>query len=305
MTRVTHMTTSRSVLADVQDATARLERTRHKLTSGREIGRPSDDPVGTQRALSLRADLEARRQYQRNVDDALAWSDVADVALDKIGSAVHRARELVIQGASDTSSQSSRNAIALEIDQLVEAVKHEANATHAGRYVFSGTNTTTRPYSAGPVDSYAGNTATIAREIGPGVSIRVNTVASEVLGSGQDAGGPGVGDDKLLDVLRDIADDLRSGNGNALRGTDLGRLDANLDEISRQRATVGATANRLEIAGSRLAELEESAQRLLSETEDADMAKAMVDFSMQQSVYQAALKSGANIVQASLLDFLR
>jgi flagellin-like hook-associated protein FlgL len=35
------------------------------------------------------------------------------------------------------------------------------------------------------------------------------------------------------------------------------------------------------------------------------MARAMVDYSMQQSVYQAALKSGANIVQASLLDFLR
>ena len=305
MARVTHMMTSRSVLADVQDATARLERTRHKLTSGREIGRPSDDPVGTQRALSLRADLEARRQYQRNVDDALAWADAADVALDKMGSAVHRARELVIQGASDTSSPSSRNAIALEIDQLIEAVKQEANATHAGRYVFSGTDTTTRPYSAGPVDTYAGNAATIAREIGPGVSIRVNTVAWDVLGSGQNAGGPGVGDDKLLDVLRDIADDLRAGNGPALRGTDLSRLDANLDEISRQRATVGATANRLEFAGSRLAELEESAQRLLSETEDADMAKAMVDFSMQQSVYQAALKSGANIVQASLLDFLR
>ena len=73
----------------------------------------------------------------------------------------------------------------------------------------------------------------------------------------------------------------------------------------RQRAVVGATSNRLEVAGSRLLELEESAQGLLSETEDADMAKAMIDFSMQQSDYQSALKTGANIVQASLLDLLR
>ena len=35
------------------------------------------------------------------------------------------------------------------------------------------------------------------------------------------------------------------------------------------------------------------------------MAKTMVAFSMQQSVYQSALRSGANIVQSSLLDFLR
>jgi flagellin-like hook-associated protein FlgL len=35
------------------------------------------------------------------------------------------------------------------------------------------------------------------------------------------------------------------------------------------------------------------------------MAKTLIDFSMQQSVYQSALQSGANIIQASLLDFLR
>ena len=35
------------------------------------------------------------------------------------------------------------------------------------------------------------------------------------------------------------------------------------------------------------------------------MAKTMVDYSMQQSVYQAALHAGANIVQQSLLDWLK
>ena len=35
------------------------------------------------------------------------------------------------------------------------------------------------------------------------------------------------------------------------------------------------------------------------------MAKTYVDFTMQQSVYQSALKAGGNIIQQSLLDFLR
>ena len=43
----------------------------------------------------------------------------------------------------------------------------------------------------------------------------------------------------------------------------------------------------------------------LSNTEDADMAKTLIDFSTQTSAYQAALKAGANIVQTSLMDFLR
>ena len=39
-------------------------------------------------------------------------------------------------------------------------------------------------------------------------------------------------------------------------------------------------------------------------TEDADMAKTMVDFSTQQAVYQSALRAGAQIIQPSLMDFL-
>ena len=43
----------------------------------------------------------------------------------------------------------------------------------------------------------------------------------------------------------------------------------------------------------------------LSNTEDADIAKTMIDFNSQSAAYQASLRAGANIVQASLMDFLR
>jgi flagellar hook-associated protein 3 FlgL len=105
-----------------------------------------------------------------------------------------------------------------------------------------------------------------------------------------------------------VAAHLRSGNpadAELLRTSDITRIDANHDVLLGQLAEVGARANRLEVANGRLAEIEENVSDLLSQTEDADMAKTMVDFSMQQAVYQAALRSGANIVQASLLDFLR
>ena len=51
--------------------------------------------------------------------------------------------------------------------------------------------------------------------------------------------------------------------------------------------------------------MELNVEDILSKTEDADMAKAMVDFSMHQSVYESALRSGARVLQPSLLDFLR
>jgi flagellar hook-associated protein 3 FlgL len=143
----------------------------------------------------------------------------------------------------------------------------------------------------------------VIREIGQGVNVKVNVLGSDLLGNGQAAN-----DGKLLDVLRDAVQHLRSGTPadiETLRSTDLAALDTNLDTLSKLRATTGAMTNRLETADSRLAELEETATKLLSETEDADMAKTLIDYSMQRSVYQSALQSGASIVQASLLDFLR
>ena len=303
MARITHLMLTRSAVGDISNATERVVRTQQKLSTGKEIGRPSDDPFATNRALILREDLERSRQQARNVTDGIAWQDATDSALGKVADIVARTRELLIQGANDTNGQVAKDAIALEIDQLAEAVKQEASATYAGRFLFAGTLTQTRPYAAGAVDTYVGNTGAIAREVGPGVSVQVNVLGSAVLGSGQAAN-----DNKLLHVLRDIAQHLRGGtvaDKEALRGTDLQRLIANGDELSRVRATVGATTGRLETAGARLAEVELTTSKLLSETEDADMAEAMIAFSMQQSVYQSALRSGASIVQTSLLDFLR
>ncbi len=303
MARITHTMLTRSMVSDVNDAAERLGRTQRKLSSGKEITRASDDPFAANRALVLRQDVERLKQQQRNVDEGLAWQSATDSALSKMSEIALRARELVVRGATDSASPVSREAIATEIDQLAEALKQEANTAYAGRFIFSVTATGTRPYAPGTADAYAGDAAAIARDIGPGVSVQVNVIGASVLGGGQAAN-----DDRLLDVLRDVAQHLRGGtpaDASALRGTDLQRLTANVDELSRIRAVVGATTNRLETAGERLAELEESSISLLSETEDADMAEAMTDFLMQQSVYQSALRSGANIIQASLMDFLR
>jgi len=302
-TRITNSMISRSVLSDLNEVSTKLARTQQRMSSGKQITRPSDDPYGTSRALTLRSDVAATQQYQRNVGEAVGWQNITDAALSKISDAVHRARELTIAGASDSAGVAARNSAAAEIDQLIEAVKGEANASYGGRYVFAGTATSTRPYAIGGADAYAGDTAAVAREIGPGVAVQVNVVGQSLLGDGQAAN-----DGKLLDTLRDIAQHLRGGtvaDGNALRTTDLKALDTNLDVLTQARATVGATTNRLEAADSRLAQTEESATKLLSEVEDADMSRTLIDFSMQQNVYQSALHAGANIVQQSLLDWLR
>jgi flagellar hook-associated protein 3 FlgL len=199
----------------------------------------------------------------------------------------------------------ARTSIAREIDELTSSVKEFANSSYKGQFLFGGIRTDAPPWPmdevAGvPNDTFGGETGTVARQIGPGVSVQINGDLYNVLGDGQAAG-----DDGLLDVLRDISANLKAANGDGLRAQDLPRLDDNLAALLDARALNGARSNRLDSALGRLQELEEATTGQLSETEDVDIAKAMIDFSSQQAAYQAALKAGANIVQASLMDFLR
>ena len=60
----------------------------------------------------------------------------------------------------------------------------------------------------------------------------------------------------------------------------------------------------LDAASSRLDQIQAALTQQLSNTEDADFTKTMIDFNSQSAAYQASLRAGANIVQASLMDFL-
>jgi flagellar hook-associated protein 3 FlgL len=301
-TRITNTMVARTILHDLGAADRNLSLTQRKLSSGKQLTRPSDNPFAVSRAIQLRSQLEATRQYRRNVNEGTGWATATEAALTRITDVVQRARELLVAGGNDSNGPVAREAIATEIDALTESLKQEANTTYEGRYVFAGTATETPPYTLGALDTYAGNAGSVPRVIGTGVAVNVNVSAKELLGEGQ-----GAADNKLLNVMRDIAEHLRGGtvaDAEALRNTDLERLDTNLDALTSTRAVVGATANRLEAAGSRLDELEESGVDLLSKVEDADMAETMVNYSTQKAAYEAALKAGANIVQMSLLDFL-
>ena len=311
-TRITTSMVQRTILADLNSISSKLTKSQMKAASNKEISRPSDDPFGTAQAMALRQSLSANRQHQSNVEDAMGWQDATEQALMDITESVEKAKTLLVQGATDSSDQTSRDALASELEQIIEGIKQTANTSYRGSYLFAGTETSSRPYPAtsSPYvpadDAYQGDDAGwnpaipgIIREIGPNVSMSINVVARQFLGDGQSAA-----DNKLLDVMRDAVDDLRAGNATNLRG-DMDRLETNFDLLLEVRASNGAKTNRLEAALGRLSQLEESVIGQLSKTEDADIAETLIDLNSQTAAYQAALRAGASIVQTSLMDFLR
>jgi flagellar hook-associated protein 3 FlgL len=296
--RITTGMIQRNTLADINRVNERVEKAQSRASSNRQIERPSDDPYNAARAMQLRGSLAGIKQYQRTIEDAQGFQEAAELGMATVTDSVQRARDLLVQGSSTTADATSREAIAAEIDELIAAVKQSANSTFQGRYVFAGTRTDQPPYLDGAVDAYQGAASVVARQVGPGVSLEIGVTGQSFLGDGG-------GDGKLLDTLRGIATHLRSGDTAAMQTGDLGRLDDNLDELLGVRALNGARQNRLDAALSRTAQVEEATTIQLSETEDADIAATLIELNSQQTAYQAALKVGANILQSSLMDFLR
>ena len=72
-----------------------------------------------------------------------------------------------VEGANGTYNNNDLETMALQVEQLTESVKQDANTQYAGQYVFSGTASTTAPYETGTGDEYKGNTESVSRAVGP------------------------------------------------------------------------------------------------------------------------------------------
>jgi flagellar hook-associated protein 3 FlgL len=300
--RITTQMTTASVLSSINNVQDQLANTQEQLSTGLSINQPSDNPYGASLAVQLKNGIAGLTNYNSSITDGTAWASAADTSLQNVTSMLQRAQELTVQASNGTESSTDLSATADEIDQLADAIKQEANTQYNGQYIFSGTATNTQPYSDATGDTYQGNTAAVTRQIGPGSTLQVNADISSLLGSGSSAN-----DGKLLDTLRTISADMRSGNSAGiadLSSNQITNLQTSLSSLTQLQANVGATENRLTLAGDRIQGLQTTDTTALSNDEDVNMAQAMTTFSNQQAAFTAALKAGANIVQSSLMDFL-
>ena len=290
--RVTTGMSQRHVLSDLRRVQERLATAQSQVSGGKRIEKPSDDPIGAERAMRLNAQLDSTTAYHSSVDESRSWLDATDTALSSVGDIVQRVRELTLQAANGSTTPAGRQSIKLEVDQLTEQAKSTLNSAYDGRHLFSGTATDTPPYSAATGDAYQGDSAAVVRQIGPGVSVQVNMTGDDVLSG-------------LLPTLRTISAHLASNDIKSLGTTDLQALDAGAGNLTAKRSQVGAITNRVDAAGQRLDDFYDVTNAFLSKTQDADLPQALTDLSAQQNALQAALRGGATLIQQSLMDYLR
>lgn len=292
--RVTQQMILDSTLSNIETNQNRLQQLQDQITSGSQLTKPSDNPIGVANALNLQDSISQSQQYQKNIDQATSWLNTTDSTLSSLTSALDRARELNVEAANGTLGATDRSAISAEIAQLQQHVLDLSHAKYGPYYLFSGTAsdkpgyTTAAPSSAG---GYQGNSAQILREVAPGTTIGVNSDAKVTF-------------DPIFTALQTLQQGL-TGNDTDVMQTSLDQLDTALDAIDVSRSEVGAKVNRLDFLQQRQSSVEVNLTGLLSDTKDVDMAKALTSFSMAQNVYQASLQAGAKTIQPSLLDYLK
>lgn len=293
ITRVTQTMIAQRSLDGLHLSASRVARVQEQLSTGRILNRPSDSPTDTTSAMRVRATMAATKQYARNGLNGQGWLNQIDTTLQ---SAVHqttRARELGIQGVNGAASPAAREALATEVEQLRNSLISLGNTRYLERPVFGGITAGSVAYA--PDGTFAGTPGDVRRTIGEGVSVRVDMDAEEAFGPHGD---------NVFAHLSNLANALRSGDTAALQDS-VAALGGDLERLTSALAQVGSRSNRVDTAVQRALDDELALTSSLSELENVDLPRAMVDLQLQEVAYQAALAATSRVIQPSLIDFLR
>ena len=278
---------------------SRVDAAQEQISSGKRINRPSDDPFGTEAVLRLRTSQASVEQFQQNgvmVKDGL---QTADTALESYEQLLDRARALLTQGASDTTSAANRQSIAVEIDSLRQGMLNIANTKSNGIYLFGGTRQDIAPYDAAGTPAATPNATQMVQIAPGGAPIPAGVTAESVFANG---GGT------IFAGLTNVAAALRgTGNPVADRATVLATIDsltAFTDLGANGRTQLGSSMNAIDDASDRLQSQSLADQTTAARYESADLAEAAVQLTQADRAYQATLQASAYTGRHSLLDFI-
>lgn len=160
--RVTNMLTSQLILSNLNSTASELLKIQEKISSGRNILTPSDNPFSASIAMQLQSQLEQKAVFQTNVNNAMSVLSMADATLAQANELVNEVYALGLGEIGVTASAETRASTATVVDQILAELVAIANTQFAGKYLFAGRDTRSAPFEL--VDGgvyFAGDTGTL------------------------------------------------------------------------------------------------------------------------------------------------
>jgi flagellar hook-associated protein 3 len=174
-------------LDGVQAAEREMVAIQNKIASGKEVLRPSDDPLKFVTSQKFKAVINSREQHLRNISDARRFLDDNDAAVNRVTSLLQQVRTLMVRSGNETNTTADLQLSAKELRGHLEALVQFANAEGVGGKIFGGAETETDPFeivrdASGTITDviYRGDSVPAKREIAEGATIDVSLVGSKL-----------------------------------------------------------------------------------------------------------------------------
>jgi flagellar hook-associated protein 3 FlgL len=310
MIRVTSNMLLRQVLSDSRRITARQGELLALTSRGHRVARPSDDPVAMAELLRRQAAATTLERRQTSLAEGQAFLEATETMLDGSLSILQRARELALQGSSDTLPPETRQALATEVESLRQQLVDQANSQHQEIYLLSGHQTHTQPFNAAegsasptsPPELASGGTGT--RYVGDsgqrlvflpeGEAVPVNLTGEEVFVQGQN----------VFAALENLRDRLQAGATDEIASASLTEIDASLDQLNHWRTVIGGRLTRLEEADQRAETALYESDLRRAALDEVDLAAVALELNLQNLVQQALYTVTPQVLQSGLIDRL-
>ena len=308
------------MIQNISRSQGKLEKYNNQLSSMKEISKPSDDPLRASQIMNLNNSLIQNEEFSVTIADTTDWTNMQDSALENATNSLRRITTLIQSASTGTMSDSDRQAVKAEMETEISTLVDSLNTNFGGKYVFSGMNTTTKPFEIsrdangqmtgiqyqGTVDETDANgnvvpvKADLSRTIATGVDVSLKTDGRQLM---NEQGTPAEKDD-LGTFLTDVLKDLDANDTEALSGKLLARSNSETENVVNMRTEIGAISNRLKSAQERNTSENINLKSIRSNKQDVDLAEKYMEFTMEQQAFQAALSMGTKILQTNILDYL-
>lgn len=292
---------SQSFLAGLSQIQQRLQTAQTQLTTGLQINNVSDAPSEIADIWQLNSELDQTQQTQTNLGQVATEVNTAQSALQSAVTLVEQAETYGTEGASDTSTATTRTELANEMGSILQQLVSTANTTVEGRYIFAGDTDQTTPYTVDltqnpPVSAYQGSASTREVQGADGTAFPVALTAQQIFDSSN-------AQTNVFTSISTLMQGLQTNNDTTINSA-LADVQSSDTYLNQQLAFYGTVQDRVTSAQTFGQNYTLQLQTQLSGVQDANEAADITNLTQAQTQLQAALQSEAQLPKTTLFDFL-
>jgi flagellar hook-associated protein 3 FlgL len=268
--------------------------------------------------MDFKSSIERNKMYVKQGQSASSFLTGTEAALSSIDIQIDRLLEIGQQGLSEITGEKGREAIAAEVGVLRTIIFDLSNTKEQGKYIFSGTKTTTQPFALYPDGSYTwnnppgantqsafyfGNNGEIDLDISSTATITSNLSGELVFQGSRDASGNLDPNQDIFNAITKLRDGL-SQNDTALIQEAYDNIKEIKNRINVCLTTVGSRQVQIENSAETLGDFNEALESIQNTYEAPDYPWVISQWLAEQDSQQAALSVISKMGRNSLFDYI-